>query len=110
MSDIFCQIINKELPAERLYEDDEFLVIPDKFPKAPTHLLFLTKKHIPSVAEAEKEDATLLGRLILLGQEYAKQHNITDYQLVFNTGVHSAIPHLHMHLRSGHEEGTPLPE
>lgn len=73
MSCLFCQIINKEIPADIIYEDEKFVVFKDIKPKAPIHLLILPKKHIPSVQHLEIEDKELIGELFLLAKKIAKK-------------------------------------
>ncbi len=102
MDCIFCKIINKEKPADFLYEDDKVIVIKDINPKAPVHLLIIPKKHIPSVEEVGLEDRELMGDLILTAKNIAKEKNLNGYKLLINVGrsVGQIIDHLHMHLLS----------
>ncbi|MGB2762637.1 MAG: histidine triad nucleotide-binding protein [Minisyncoccales bacterium] len=105
MSCLFCQIINKEIPADIIYEDEKFVVFKDIKPKAPIHLLILPKKHIPSVQHLEIEDKELIGELFLLAKKIAKKRGIAEkgYKLVFNVGRGGGqiIEHLHLHLIAG---------
>jgi histidine triad (HIT) family protein len=105
---IFCKIINKEVPSEAIFEDENFLVIPDKYPKAEIHILFMPKKHIHSVAEAQQEDAPMMGQLLFLAKKIAQQKGISDFKLIFNNGKHAEIPHMHLHLVAGNDV-RPLP-
>lgn len=102
MDCIFCKIINKEKPADFLYEDDKVIVIKDINPKAPVHLLIIPKKHIPSVEEVGLEDRELMGDLILTAKNIAKEKNLNSYKLLINVGRSAGqiIDHLHMHLLS----------
>lgn len=102
---IFCKVINKELPSQPVFEDGNFLVIPDRSPKAPTHYLLMPKKHIEGVSFADSSDRELLGQLLLLAGEVAKSNNIHDYKLIQNNGRYAEIPHLHFHLVSGEMTG-----
>ncbi|MFA6534617.1 MAG: HIT domain-containing protein, partial [Patescibacteria group bacterium] len=68
---VFCQIINKEIPAKLLFEDDEIVAFPDIKPSAPVHLLIVPKKHLASLAEADDLDQELLGRLLYRAKELA---------------------------------------
>lgn len=107
---IFCKIVSKEVTSDKIFfEDDDVMVIPDKFPKADIHILFLSKKHIQSIAHAQEADRDLIGKILLLAADQARKQGIADYQLVFNAGKHTAVPHLHLHLISGNHS-TPLPE
>lgn len=102
---VFCKIINKEISVEPIYEDQDFLVIPDKFPKAPVHILVIPKKHIQSIAHMQEEDSVLIGRLIFLAKNIAEQRSIEDYKLIFNVGKYVEVPHIHLHLIAGENLG-----
>ena len=105
MACLFCQIVNKEMPADIIYEDEKFVVFKDIKPKAPVHLLILPKKHIPSVQHLEIEDKELIGELFLLAKKIAQEKGIAEkgYKLVFNVGKGGGqiIEHLHLHLIAG---------
>lgn len=102
---LFCQIINKEVPADIIYEDEKFVVFKDIKPKAPIHLLIVPKKHILSVQHLELEDKELIGKLFLLAKKIAQERGIAEkgYKLVFNVGKGGGqiIEHLHLHLIAG---------
>ena len=100
---IFCKIINKEIPLDRepIYEDENFLVIFNKFPQAEIHILLILKKHINSVAKSTADDRDLLGGLLVLAAKVAREKEIEDFKLIFNNGKHAEIHHLHLHLLSG---------
>ena len=78
MSTIFKKIIDKEIPATVVYEDDRCLAFRDINPAAPTHVLVIPKKAIPRVAEADPEDQLLLGHLLLKAAEVAKTLNLKN--------------------------------
>jgi len=104
MNCIFCKIINKETPAEIVYEDDKFTAFKDINPVAPVHILIVPKKHIDSVNEITENDKDLIGELFLRAKEIAKELNVEKgYKLAFNVGKDGGqlIPHLHLHLVSG---------
>ena len=101
MDCIFCKIVNKEIPVEPVFENDLLMVINDKYPKAPIHMLVIPKVHIGSVATLNEEYVDLLGKMIILAKNIAEQKNIKDYKLVFNNGIYSEIPHLHLHILGG---------
>ncbi len=103
MDCLFCQIVNKEVPAEIVYQDDKILAFKDITPKAPVHLLIIPKKHIPSVDHLEIQDKTLMGELILVAQKIAKDKKLEGYKLQINVGRSAGqiINHLHLHLLSG---------
>lgn len=105
MSCIFCQIANKELPSEIIYEDGNVVAFKDIRPIAPTHYLIIPKKHIDSVNRLEPEDRELAGEMLLIAKKIAKEQGIAEngYRLVFNVGKDSGqmVDHLHLHLIGG---------
>ena len=98
---LFQKIIDKEEPAEFLYEDDNYIIINNKFPKTPIHYLIIPKKAIHSIPKVTKEDKEILGGLLLLAKKFAEREGIKDYKLVFNCGKHMHTPHLHLHFLAG---------
>ena len=105
MDCIFCRIIAGEVPAEIIYQDEQVIVFPDINPKAPTHLLIVPKKHIPSLAHLSKADSPLTGHMVNIANRMAKEKGVSEkgYRLVMNCGEEGgqAVPHLHMHLLGG---------
>ena len=105
MNCIFCKIINKEIPADIVYQDDEIIAFKDIAPVAPVHLLIIPKKHILSVNNLELEDKELIGRLFLTARKIAKEQDVseTGYRLVINVGKDAGqtVEHLHLHLLGG---------
>ena len=101
---LFEKIINKEIPAEILYEDTISIVIKDISPQAPTHLLIIPKKVIPKLSDATDEDQDILGHLMLLAGKIADQLGLDEtFRLVINNGAKAgqSVFHLHIHLLSG---------
>lgn len=102
---LFCKIIKKELPADIIYEDNDFLSFRDISPKAPIHLLIIPKKHIPSVNDLGQEDKELMGKLFLVASEIARKQEVFNkgYRLIINVGKDAgqAVAHLHLHLLAG---------
>lgn len=105
---IFCQIIEKQIPADIVYEDDVLMAFKDIKPSAPVHILITPKKHIESVIEAEAEDKVLLGDLVWQGKILAQEKGLdkTGYKLFFNCGRGGGqiIDHIHLHLMGGWEK------
>lgn len=102
MDCIFCKIINKELPTEVIFENNNIIVIKDVNPKSKTHLLVIPKKHIESIKEIKEEDKELMGELLITARKVAEKKKLDNYQLHINVG-HGAgqiIDHIHMHLNS----------
>ncbi len=102
MSDtIFGKIIRREIPADIVYEDDLTLAFKDINPQAPTHVLVIPKKPIPRLSEAEAEDGTLLGHLLLTVKKVAEQAGLKNgYRVVVNNGADGGqtVDHLHLHI------------
>jgi histidine triad (HIT) family protein len=102
---LFCKIINKEIPAKIVYEDNKFIAFKDAEPKAPLHLLIVPKIHIPSVDHLGLKDKELIGEMFLVAQEIARKEGVnqTGYRLIFNIGKDAGqtIDHLHLHLMGG---------
>ncbi|MDP1688809.1 MAG: histidine triad nucleotide-binding protein [bacterium] len=103
MDCIFCKIIQKEIPADFLFEDSEHIAMNDIRPSAPVHILILPKAHIESIIQIEDKDKEIVSKLIYTAKDLAKKRNLTGYKLVFNVGKDGGqvIPHLHLHLLGG---------
>ncbi len=103
MATIFTKIINREIPAKIVYEDDQCLAFQDIDPKAPVHVLLIPKREIPSMNEVTVEDAALMGHLMTTAPRVAKQLGLTSYRLVVNTGPEAGqtVSHLHIHILGG---------
>ena len=99
---LFCKIANKEIPADRDYEDEQFLAFHDIHPKSPLHLLIIPKKHINSVNHLELGDRDLMGDMVFTAQKVAKARALKGYQLHINVGREGGqvVDHLHMHLQA----------
>ncbi len=101
---IFCQIVGNQIPAPRLYEDEHLIVIADKYPKAPVHLLVIVREHIPSLNEVGPEHAELMAHAVSVLPEIARRGGLTDgFRTIINTGPGGGqeIPHLHIHVLGG---------
>ena len=98
---VFSRIISGEIAARRLFEDDQCIVIEDRAPQAPTHLLIIPRKPLVSVADAGEEDVPLLGHLLMVAAKLAKRLQLEDgFRLVINNGrgAGQTVFHLHIHL------------
>ena len=101
---IFKKIIDREVKAKIVYEDDLCLCFADINPQAPTHLLVIPKEHIASQAHAEATHAALLGHLLAKSAEIARTVDLDrGYRVVINTGTDGGqtVNHLHLHLLGG---------
>lgn len=106
---VFTKIINRELPADIVYEDDEIIAFVPLRLQAPTHLLIVPKKEIYTINDASDEDALVLGRMLLVAKKLAKEKGIseTGYRLSININEDAgqSVFHLHMHLLGGKKLG-----
>jgi histidine triad (HIT) family protein len=101
---LFCKIIAGQIPATVVYRNEQVLAIRDINPVAPTHVLLMPVRHVGSIAEAEADDADLIGRLHLAAVQIAEQEKLAGgYRLVINTGPDGGqtVGHLHLHLIGG---------
>jgi histidine triad (HIT) family protein len=101
---LFGKIIRREIPAKIVYEDEECLAFRDVNPQAPTHVLLIPKKEIPRLADATAEDRALLGHLMLVAGNIARDLGIDDaFRLVVNNGAEAgqSVFHLHLHILAG---------
>ena len=101
---LFCKIINKEIPSEPVYEDDEIIAFNDIHPQAKTHILIVPKKHISTVNDLneDEKDELLVGKMMLVARDIAKKKKLSGYKLQFNVGASAGqiIFHIHLHLLS----------
>ena len=101
---IFSRILSGELPAERLYEDERCIVINDINPQAPVHFLVIPRRAIPSLADAEDSDRALLGHLLLVARQLAREQGLdAGYRAIINSGAAGGqtVFHLHVHVLGG---------
>ena len=106
MSTIFKKIIDKEIPAKIIFEDDRCLAFHDVAPQAPTHVLVIPKKEIASLADLEDSDADLVGHLFVVMRNLASELGLeTGYRVVVNSGRDGgqSVDHLHFHLLGGRQ-------
>ncbi len=98
---IFCKIVNKEIPADIIYEDDVIIAFNDLEPQAPVHLLIVPKKHLTSLDDVDFDDMEALGWLMAKVKDIAASQGIDNgYRLVCNCGedAFQTVKHLHFHL------------
>jgi histidine triad (HIT) family protein len=103
MECLFCKIVNKEIPADFIYEDDLLLVFPDINPSAPVHYLVVPKEHILSIAHLQSNHQEIISKMIFTAKKLAEEKGLKGYKLVFNVGREGGqvINHLHLHLLGG---------
>lgn len=107
---VFLKILDKTLPARIVHEDERCVAFHDIRPQAPTHVLVIPRKVIPTLDDATDEDEALLGHLILTAVRVARQLGLSEgYRLVVNCKDHGGqtVPHLHVHLLGGRPMGWP---
>lgn len=111
MSSIFTRIIDREIPAVIVYEDDICIAFRDIDPEAPHHILVVPKKEIKSLAEAASEDEAILGHLLLTAANIARHQGFSDsgYRVVINTNKEGgqAVNHIHLHVLGGRQMEWP---
>ncbi len=107
MKTLFQKIYDGEIPAEILHKDDLCCAFRDISPQAPTHILIVPKKPIPRIGEAEPEDQSILGHLLLTAGKLASDLGLseTGFRIAINHGPHGGetVPHLHVHLLGGRQ-------
>jgi histidine triad (HIT) family protein len=108
---IFKKIIDREIPAEIIYEDEYCLAFRDINPQAPTHVLVIPKQEIATLAGATTEDHPLMGHLLLKAAEIARTEGLEEkgYRVVINVGPHGGqeVYHLHLHVLGGRPMSWP---
>lgn len=107
---VFCGIVQGEVSADVIYRGDQVTAFHDRNPQAPVHVLIVPNRHIRGVAEAEREDEPVLGRLFTVARQLAEELGVGEgYRLVVNNGPQAgqSVFHLHMHLLGGRRLGWP---
>ena len=105
MDCLFCKMINREISADIVYEDDDVLAFNDINPQAPTHILIIPKKHIATLNDIEESDLAIIGRLQFTAAKLAKEKGFAEdgYRVVMNCNEMGGqtVYHIHMHLMGG---------
>lgn len=105
MSDcIFCKIVRGEIPCRKVYEDDELFAFHDIHPVAPVHFMLIPKLHLASLQEVTGSHAALLGKMLVLAAQLAREQGLNDgFRTVINTGRGGGqeVFHLHIHIIGG---------
>jgi histidine triad (HIT) family protein len=111
MNCIFCRIVNKEIPAKIVYEDDKVLAFHDINPQAPYHILVIPKKHISTLLELTEEDKDLIGHIYLVMNKLAQELGVAErgYRVVVNCNEEAGqtVFHVHFHFLAGREMHWP---
>src|ERR1043166_2283771 len=102
---LFCKIVKREIPGSIVYEDERVLAFNDINPQAPTHVLIVPKRHIPSLSDLAPDDDALVGELVRRAAAIAKARGIANggFRTVFNTNrdAGQTVFHIHLHLLGG---------
>jgi histidine triad (HIT) family protein len=106
---LFCKIAAGEIPADRVFEDEAVIVFRDINPKAPTHVLAISRRHIPSAADLTDADGDLLAALFGAMRRVAEEAGLRSYRIASNVGAEAgqSVFHLHFHLMGGRSMGWP---
>jgi histidine triad (HIT) family protein len=108
---LFCQIIDKKIPAKIVYEDDRILAFEDIHPRAPVHVLIIPKEHYTSLNEVPEDRRAILSDILIHARRIAKEKGIGEsgYRIVLNTAVDSGqeVFHIHFHLLGGRKMHWP---
>ncbi len=106
---IFTKIINKEIPANIIFEDELCIIIEDISPQAPLHYLVIPKKEIIGVSDLDDKDIDIMGHLMLTIKKQMQNINVSNYRLVINNGSEAGqtIFHLHIHILANRTLGWP---
>ena len=107
---VFCKIVNKELPAKVVYEDDLVMAFYDINPQAPVHILIVPKEHIPTVNDLEEKHKELIGHIFLVARKIAQDMGFAEkgYRILINCNRDGGqeIYHIHYHLFAGKPLGS----
>ena len=111
MSCLFCRIVQGEIPARIVHQDEHVLAFHDVAPQAPVHVLVIPRVHLDSLAATQPEHDVLLGHVLATIRQVARDLGVADagYRTVLNTGEHGgqSVGHLHAHLLAGRHLGWP---
>ena len=108
---LFCKIVEGTIPSSVVYEDDRIFAFNDIDPQAPTHVLIVPKRHIPTLNDVGVEDEQIVGELVRRAATIAKERGFseTGYRTLFNTnrGAGQSVFHIHLHLLGGRPRAGP---
>ena len=102
---IFCKIVAGQIPSNKLYEDEDVMAFEDVNPQAPVHVLVIPKEHVPTLDDAKPEHAAVLGKLLLVGAQIARDKGVSEsgYRSIINCrqSAGQVVFHLHLHIMGG---------
>jgi histidine triad (HIT) family protein len=108
---LFCKIVRGEIPATKVFEDEDIFAFNDIHPARPVHVLVIPKKHITSLSTATADDTLVLGKMLAKAHEIAVAQGSPDgFRVIINTGRvgQQEVPHLHAHIVGGPEPVGPM--
>jgi histidine triad (HIT) family protein len=109
--DLFLKIVNREIPADIVYESDEVLAFRDISPQAPIHVLIIPKERIPTINDLQAKHAATIGKLFLAAAEIARSEGVDEsgYRVVMNCNEAGGqmVYHIHLHLLAGRQMDWP---
>jgi len=108
---LFCRIVRGEIPANKVYEDEDVLAFHDIRPVAPVHFLIIPKEHVPTLYEADMAQHRALGKMLALAGALARKEGAADgFRTIVNTGRvgHQEVYHVHMHVIGGPNSLGPM--
>lgn len=109
---IFCKIINKEIPSEIIYEDDEIISFKDINPAAPVHVLVIPKKHIEKITDLKQEDEAVIGKIYTVINKVAEKVGVAEdgFRVIANCGENGGqeVKHIHFHILGGKKLGEKI--
>ncbi|MEY4359157.1 MAG: hypothetical protein RLZZ631_643 [Cyanobacteriota bacterium] len=100
---IFGRILRGEIPCDQVYADEQCIAFRDVAPQAPVHILVIPRDHVVNLAEAQQEHEQLLGHLLLVAAQVARQEGLEGFRTVINSGAEAGqtVFHLHVHVMGG---------
>ncbi len=107
---LFCKIVAGQIPSDIVYQDQDIMAFRDIHPQAPQHILFISRRHIASMADLTVEDEPLLAHILTAAKNVAHDLGLEQgYRFLTNVGPHAgqSVLHLHFHLLGGRELGWP---
>tara|TARA_Y100000588_G_C13345079_1_gene539857 strand:+ start:116 stop:457 length:342 start_codon:yes stop_codon:yes gene_type:complete len=111
MASLFTKIINREIPADIVYEDKDIIAFNDINPQAPIHVLIVPKKEIKTLNDISDDDKEIMGKIFIAAKKIAKKFNIDKkgYRTIFNCNEHAGqtVYHIHLHLMGGRQLNWP---
>ena len=108
---LFCKFVSREIQADEVYRSDDVLAFRDIAPQAPTHILIIPTRHIPTINDVTEAEADIVGRLFAVAAEIAKSEGFAEdgYRVVMNCNAAAGqtVFHIHLHLLAGRQLGWP---